>query len=117
MIEALSCTRGFACRRRASLALAVISLVWSSSGCAVTVRSHDVRPTGPEHTQRNSLLLWGTVGEADVSIERICGADKRAASTGVSHDALDVALFLLTLGIYSPQSAHVQCGVPVDGAP
>ena len=88
MMEALSCTRGFASRSRASGALAVILLPWSSSGCAVTVRSHDVRPTGPEHTQRNSFFLWGTVGEANVSIERICGADTRAASMGVSHAAV-----------------------------
>ena len=80
------------------------------TGCGSTVRAYDVRSVGDEHTQWSSFFLAGSVGEANVDVERVCGPGGTAAEMGVGHNVFTVALTVVTLGIYTPRVAYLTCG-------
>ncbi|CAN5820933.1 hypothetical protein BH11MYX4_BH11MYX4_48080 [soil metagenome] len=79
-------------------------------GCGSTVHAYNVRAVGEEHTQWNSFFLAGSVGEARVDVERACGPGGTAAEMGVHHNALTVALTIVTVGIYTPRVSTLTCG-------
>ena len=96
--------------RSRSFLLFALSALSAITGCGSTVHAYDVRAVGEEHTQWNSFFLAGSVGEADVDVERVCGPGGTAAEMGVRHNALTVALTIVTIGIYAPRVSTVTCG-------
>ena len=87
------------------------ALLVVASGC-FTVTS---RPDGgfkvagqPTFEQRQDFFLWGLVGESHIDAKATCSG-KQPAQMQSQQTFVDGLLGLVTLGIYSPQTAKIWC--------
>jgi hypothetical protein len=64
--------------------------------------------TKPNFEQRQDFFLWGLVGESHIDVRTVCAPGK-VAQMQSQLTFVDGLLNVVTLGIYSPQSARVWC--------
>lgn len=91
--------------------LACVGLMIIATGCQTVT----IRPDGgfkmaanPTFEQRQDFYLWGLVGESHIDTGKICpkaGPSQMQSQVTV----VDGLLGLVTLGIYSPETAKVWC--------
>jgi hypothetical protein len=88
-----------------------LGLMVAVTGCySVTIRPDGgfKMATPPAFEQRQDFYLWGLVGESHIDTAKVCGA--RTPSQMQSQvTVVDALLGLVTLGIYSPETAKVWC--------
>ena len=88
-----------------------VGLLIAATGCySVTIRPEGgfKMATQPSFEQRQDFYLWGLVGESHIDTAKICpkaGPSQMQSQTTV----VDGLLGLITLGIYSPETAKVWC--------
>jgi hypothetical protein len=89
----------------------LVALVVVATGCY----SVTARPNGgfkvaskPTFEQRQDFYLWGLVGEAHIDTKAVCSRGQ-ATQTQSQATVVDSLMTLVTLGIYSPESAKVWC--------
>lgn len=63
--------------------------------------------TKPTYEQRQDFYLWGLVGENHIDTKQVCPGGAAQIQSQVTF--VDGLLNLVTLGIYSPQSARIWC--------
>jgi len=88
-----------------------VGLIIAASGCySVTIRPDGgfKMATQPSFEQRQDFYLWGLVGESHLDMSKIC---PKAGPAQMQSQAtvVDSLLGLITLGIYSPETAKVWC--------
>lgn len=89
----------------------VVALMVVASGCySVTSRPQGgFKVAGkPTFEERQDFYLWGLVGESHIDTTKIC-AKSQPVQMQSQVTAVDALLGLVTLGIYSPESAKVWC--------
>ncbi len=89
----------------------VLALLIATSGCfSVTSRPDGgfKVATKPTFEQRQDFYLWGLVGESHLNTKEIC-AKSQATQMQSQVTLVDGLLTLVTLGIYSPETAKVWC--------
>jgi hypothetical protein len=87
------------------------ALVVVATGCySVTSRPDGAFKvaTPPTFEQRQDFYLWGLVGESHIDTKQVC-ANSQTAQMQSQQTFVDGLLGLVTLGIYSPQTAKVWC--------
>lgn len=88
--------------------LATVILI--ASGCySVTARPDGgfKVATAPTFQQRQDFFLWGLVGENHINTQQVCPNGASQIQSQVTF--VDGLLNVITLGIYSPQSARIWC--------
>ena len=94
-------------KRRIAVAVAFLFL----NGCAavtITPKGQERLETPPTYAERQSLYLFGIVGEPHIDVKAICG-DKEVRQLQTIDQFTDRLLGGVTLGIYSPRTAKVWC--------
>jgi hypothetical protein len=80
------------------------------TGCYnITYVARSRTPAAIAHEQKQDFFLWGIVGKQNVDVRALCPtgpAKIKGQQTGV-----EVLLAIITLGIYTPRSVFVTCGV------
>jgi hypothetical protein len=92
--------------QRACLAVVIII----ASGCYSTTARPDGGfkvATAPTFEQRQDFYLWGLVGESHINTQQVCPNGSSQIQSQVTF--VDGLLNVITLGIYSPQSARIWC--------
>jgi hypothetical protein len=88
-----------------------VGLILVATGCySVTIRPDGgfKMATQPNFEQRQDFYLWGLVGESHIDTAKVC--PKSGPSQMQSQMTfVDGLLGLITLGIYSPETAKVWC--------
>jgi hypothetical protein len=90
--------------------LAIAAIVLSLTGCAT--QRFDVRSdTQNAPTQDNSQSFWvGGIGQSEeIDAGKVCGGGAKVQRVETQMTAGNVALTILTLGIYSPRQVRVYC--------
>jgi hypothetical protein len=91
--------------------LCCAGLIFIACGCYnVTIRPEGgfKMATPPSFEQRQDFYLWGLVGESHIDTSKVCpksGPSQMQSQTTF----IDGLLGLITLGIYSPETARVWC--------
>jgi hypothetical protein len=88
-----------------------LGLLLIATGCySVTIRPDGgfKMATKPSFEQRQDFYLWGLVGESHIDTAKVCSS---SAPTQMQSQVtvVDALLGLVTLGIYSPETAKVWC--------
>ncbi len=93
------------------ITVSLVALTVATTGC-YSVTS---RPDGgfkvaskPDFEQRQDFYLWGLVGESHIDTRSVC-AHSKPTQMQSQMTFVDGLLSVVTLGIYSPQSARVWC--------
>ena len=89
----------------------LVALVVVATGCySVTSRPDGAFKvaTPPTFEQRQDFYLWGLVGESHIDTKQVC-AKSQTVQMQSQMTFVDGLLGLITLGIYSPQTAKVGC--------
>jgi hypothetical protein len=89
----------------------LVALVVVASGCfSVTSRPDGgfKVATKPTFEQRQDFYLWGLVGESHIDTKQVC-AHSHPVQMQSQVTVVDGLLGLVTLGIYSPETAKVWC--------
>lgn len=96
-------------RRTNTLAagLGLIGLIATSFGCYKVQYRNPSASIGDKHEIKQNLFLWGGFGGSEVNLESLC--PQGVAQLGSKHSGLDVVLYTLTGGLYSPVSVEVHC--------
>jgi hypothetical protein len=63
--------------------------------------------TKPSFEQRQDFFLWGLVGETHIDTQQVCPRGTSQIQSQLTF--VDGLLTVVTLGIYSPQSARIWC--------
>lgn len=81
----------------------------------LVVRRLTIRPEGgyklstnPTWSSSKPFFLGGLIGSHSVNVDKICGS-RGVKQMQAQYTFVDVLLHGLTLGIYSPRTAHVWC--------
>jgi len=91
-------------------AFVVAALLASLAGCFATT-FHTGRVSGPvRHERALAFWFWGLSGSHEVDLDQLCPAG--VARFQVVSAPLDTLLDTVTLGIYSPRTAVVECAAP-----
>lgn len=88
-----------------------VALVLLATGCySVTSRPDGAFKLAatPTFEQRQDFYLWGLVGESHIDTKQVC-ATSQTVQMQSQQTFVDGFLGLITLGIYSPQTAKVWC--------
>ena len=97
---------------RPLLLAGLLSAATAGPGCSTIefVRTPDTQTfTDPVYSSSKEFFFWGLAGpQHDIYVDRIC-LGKEVDQIATTYTASDVALNLLTLGIYSPHSVQVWC--------
>lgn len=89
----------------------LVALVVVATGCySVTARPNGGAKdtSNPTFEQRQDFYFWGLKGESHIDTKAVCGR-KQAAQMQSQATFMDGLLTVVTLGIYSPESARVWC--------
>ncbi len=89
----------------------LVALMVVATGCySVTSRPQGgFKVAGkPTFEQRQDFYLWGLVGESHIDTAKVC-ANKQPVQMQSQVTPVDALLGLVTIGIYSPESAKVWC--------
>ena len=96
-------------KKAITLGVLAASLV-SFAGCySVTARPNGgfKVASAPNYERRQDFYLWGLVGEAHINTKAVCGGEPSQIQS--QRTAVDTLLTVVTLGIYSPESARIWC--------
>jgi hypothetical protein len=88
-----------------------LGLLVITTGCySVTIRPDGgfKVATQPSFEQRQDFYLWGLVGESHIDTQKVCSS-KTPTQMQSQVTVVDALLGLVTLGIYSPETAKVWC--------
>lgn len=86
------------------------AVILIASGCySVTARPDGgfKVATAPNFQERQDFYLWGLVGESHINTQKVCPNGTSQIQSQLTF--VDGLLNVITLGIYSPQSARVWC--------
>lgn len=92
------------------LITAVMGSVFLASGCAT--QTGLIQPTQkitPEYTKSQTFFIGGIGQEHTLNAAEVCGGAQNVAKVQTVQEAKDIALGLVTLGIYTPRTAKVFC--------
>jgi Bor protein len=92
----------------------VISALFASGlvGCANTsfsVGETVSQTANPKYEERQPYFLSGIGQSQTINAAGICGGADKVSALAKERTATDIALSLVTLGIYTPQTARVYC--------
>ncbi len=101
--------------RKRILSLAQGALCLGLTVIATGCYNVTIRPEGgfkiaskPTFEQRQDFYLWGLVGESHIDTSRVCSKNGPAQMQS-EMTVVDALLGLVTLGIYSPETAKIWC--------
>lgn len=89
---------------RATLALLALLL---SSGCYTVSYQTRLPPGGPRHEEHAHYFVGGLFGQKTVYLNRLC--PQGVARWHNQATFMDGFLSVLTFGIYTPRTIHVEC--------
>lgn len=97
------------CKKAITLGMLSASLVFFAGCFSVTSRPNGgfKVASAPTYEKRQDFYLWGLVGEAHINTKAVCGGEP--AQIQSQKTVVDSLLTLVTLGIYSPESAKIWC--------
>lgn len=104
-------------RLKSRAIVALVALLGLTSGCWRVHYTSDL-PRGITYVQSEHYFLYGLLGETLVDVRRLCpdGAADIVRYAG----PIDVLLWMVTIGIYTPAKHAITCAAqpgPVPGAP
>lgn len=91
--------------RRLALSL-VLAL---ACGCQTVSYRTGLAPTGQRYEARLDYYVLGLVGEHEIDLDLVCPTGQAAWRS--RHSAMDVLFSIVTLGIWTPRTVTVECGV------
>lgn len=92
---------------KAMLAMVVATAL--SAGCyRVTYNNPNSQMNGQVHREKGHFFLYGLVGHKDIPVYAMC--PQGVAQIRSKHSFVDMLLFGLTVGLYSPRTYVVRCG-------
>lgn len=91
--------------RRLALLLAVVL----ACGCQTVSYRTELSPTGQRYEARLDYYALGLVGAHEVDLDLVCPTGQAAWRS--RHTAMDVVFSIITLGIWTPRTVTVECGV------
>jgi len=101
--------------RKRILSLAQGALCLGLTVIATGCYNVTIRPDGgfkmaskPTFEQRQDFYLWGLVGESHIDTTRVCFKNGPAQMQS-EMTVVDALLGIVTLGIYSPETAKIWC--------
>lgn len=90
--------------------VAVALLAVLTSSCATqTGLIQPTQNTTPEYTKSQTFFIGGIGQEQTVNAAEVCGGAQNVAKVQKVQEAKDIALGLVTFGIYTPRTAKVFC--------
>ncbi len=93
------------------LLLAAILCVGLSACTTVTIRDKGLThlASEPNWSDSKPFYLWGLVGTAHVDVKQVCN-NRKATQLQTQRTFVDGLLWVVTIGIYAPNTAKVWCG-------
>ena len=90
--------------------MAITGLIVFTTGCATqTFNLQDGATAEPKQETQQHFFVEGIGQDRSANAAAVCGGADKVAKVEVEQEALDVALSVLTLGIYTPRTARVYC--------
>lgn len=92
------------------LTTAVIGAALLASGCAT--QTGLIQPTQnvtPEYNKSQTFFISGIGQQQTVDAAEVCGGSQNVAKIQTVQEPKDIALSLVTFGIYTPRTAKVFC--------
>ena len=89
---------------------ALMGSVLLASGCAT--QTGLIQPTQqvtPTYSKSQTFFISGIGQEQTVNAAEVCGGAAKVAKIQTIQEPMDVALSLVTIGIYTPRTAKVYC--------
>ncbi|MEM7564778.1 MAG: Bor family protein [Pseudomonadota bacterium] len=90
--------------------MALTGLIVFSTGCATqTFNLQDGASAEPKQETQQHFFVEGIGQDRTANASEVCGGADKVAKVEVEQEAIDVALSVLTFGIYTPRTARVFC--------
>ena len=89
---------------------ALMGSVVLASGCAT--QTGLIQPTQqvtPTYSKSQTFFISGIGQEQTVNAAEVCGGAANVAKVQTMQEPVDIALSLVTVGIYTPRTAKVYC--------
>jgi len=96
--------------RFTAVALALTALI--AVGCANTRFNvaGNISPSAvPKYEEKQNYFVSGIFQRQTIDAAQICGGAEKVAATAKEHTFVDGLLGVLTIGIYTPETARVYC--------
>ncbi len=82
-------------------------VAFAASACYKVQYKNPNAQIGTSHSVKQKFFLWGALGGEQVDLNKLC--PQGVAEIASEHSFIDIVLYSLTGGLYTPVSVEVHC--------